>query len=471
VRGVTGPASLEKVEAILRNPAVFALGELIPAGSTERGGRPRTYPNFMVFVYGALCSVWRSARQVEAELAHPLVWTLMRDLVAARFPDDPSRQLPPAPMRRHHFIYMRDRYLIDPAILKAIGDLHRSLAAGQARTTGLLDPEAGGSWTHPSLDRLLHADGKVVTPLFRAKPGATRVDKQTGELIPLRHEPDAALHFEGDGEPAWGTKFVIVAARGADEGTRVVLDLERVEKPGAEASVAMDCFRRLAPLVPGAQGVVYDTALRGIHHQELLRNLGLLPINRVTAADKGARAPRRKDGRRVAKSAHVEDKLVTTPDGHQVSVSLYARDGAIGIARLTDRGQMVFEPLPRFRTHRTRDKGRTYRWYNDYRLPDRLGGGTVTVRLHANAEDRARRFNRTENVRPIPPSDPDFPRLYARRNDAESLNRNLEDTLFLGRSHSLGRLRQQVDLIGYSLLVNGLSVLRHERRGRLPAAA
>jgi hypothetical protein len=73
--------------------------------------------------------------------------------------------------------------------------------------------------------------------------------------------------------------------------------------------------------------------------------------------------------------------------------------------------------------------------------------------------------------RPIPPSDPDFARLYARRNDAESINRNLEDTLFLGRAHSLGRLRQQVDLIGYALLVNGLTVLRHERRGRLPTAA
>jgi hypothetical protein len=132
---------------------------------------------------------------------------------------------------------------------------------------------------------------------------------------------------------------------------------------------------------------------------------------------------------------------------------------------------MVFEPLRRFRTHRTRDKGGTYRWYNDYRLPDRLGGGTVTVRLHGNDEDRTRRFNRTENIRPIPPSDPDFPRLYARRNDAESINRHLEDTLFLGRAHSVGCLRQQVDLIGYALLVNGLTVLRHERRGRLPAAA
>lgn len=54
------PAALEKVEAVLRNPAVYALAELIPDRPTEVGGRPRTYPDFMVFVYAALCSVWRS---------------------------------------------------------------------------------------------------------------------------------------------------------------------------------------------------------------------------------------------------------------------------------------------------------------------------------------------------------------------------------------------------------------------------
>jgi hypothetical protein len=163
--------------------------------------------------------------------------------------------------------------------------------------------------------------------------------------------------------------------------------------------------------------------------------------------------------------------LVKGPDGHPVSVPLYAQDGAIGIGRLTNRGQMVFDrsgaSAPTVRATRAAPTA----GYNDYRLPDRLGGGTVTVRLHGNDEDMTRRFNRTENVRPIPPSDPDFARLYARRNDAESINRNLEDTLFLGRAHSLGRLRQQVDLIGYALLVNGMTVLRHERRGRLPAAA
>ena len=106
----------------------------------------------------------------------------------------------------------------------------------------------------------------------------------------------------------------------------------------------------------------------------------------------------------------VETKTITQPDGAPRKVDLYARGGAIGIGTLAADGELLFVPLPRVRTHRNADKG-GYRWYNDYRLPDHLGGGTITVRLHGNDERReAPKFNRTENIRPIPP---ERPRLHA----------------------------------------------------------
>ncbi len=101
---------------------------------------------------------------------------------------------------------------------------------------------------------------------------------------------------------------------------------------------------------------------------------------------------------------------------------------------------------------------------NEYVLPDRYDNQRITVRLHANPDDTSRKFNRTENVRPIPPSDPDFARLYPRRNDSESINRNLEDTLWIGRAHSIGHARQLLNLLGYALMVNGLALHRHQRR-------
>ncbi len=86
------------------------------------------------------------------------------------------------------------------------------------------------------------------------------------------------------------------------------------------------------------------------------------------------------------------------------------------------------------------------------------------MRLHGNDHDRARRLNRTENLRPIPPGDPDFARLYRRRNDAESINRDLDDTLYLRRAHSLGAARQHLNLLGYALVVNAVALHRHHRR-------
>ena len=80
-----------------------------------------------------------------------------------------------------------------------------------------------------------------------------------------------------------------------------------------------------------------------------------------------------------------------------------------------------------------------------------------------------RKFNRTENVRPIPPEDPDFRGLFRRRNDAESINRALEDTRWLRRAHSLGHRRQLLNLLGYALMINSLAVARHHQPATIAA--
>jgi hypothetical protein len=229
-------------------------------------------------------------------------------------------------------------------------------------------------------------------------------------------------------------------------------------------------FTRLRPLVPGTQAVIYDTALRGVHHQRLLRELGWMTVNRVAAAAGSRKQGGGKNRTRIEKSTYVETKTVTTPTGSR-DVKLFARGGQIGLTELTDTGEITFQPLPRLRTHRTQSQAGTYRWYNDYRLPDDHGAGIVTVRLHGNDEDRQRKFNRTENVRPIPPGDPDFERLYRRRNDAESINRHLDDTLWLRRAHSIGHLRQTLNLLTYALGINALAVHLHRQRHAPPAAA
>ena len=154
----------------------------------------------------------------------------------------------------------------------------------------------------------------------------------------------------------------------------------------------------------------------------------------------------------------------------EVQVRLIAKGGRIGLWEITEAGESVFVPLERVRTHRNEDRRGTYRWYNDYRLPERLGSGIVTVRLHSNDEDKQRKFNRAENVRQIPPGDPDFETLYKRRNDAESINRHLDDTLWLRRAHSVGCRRQLLNLITYAVGVNVMSMHVY-RQGLAPPIA
>jgi hypothetical protein len=452
-----GISALERVEAILASPEIHELAAVVPTPPRDHGGRPRHYPAFMIIVYEALISVFGSARQVEAELAHPTMWRWIRDACRT----STGLDLPATAMRRHHYLYLRNRYLTDPTVLDLLSDVHRRMAAIQAQQIGLLCADGAGSWTNPHLDRVIYGDGKVVTPLYRARPGEVRLDRTTGELRRLRAEPDADLHFEGTGEAVWGTKFVILATRGQTTHSRIILDIDFVADKGGEAATAMSCLERTTPHLPGAQAIVYDTALRGVHHQTILRQLGLMPINRVAAAKASSKKPRRDaKEKRVEKTVFVETKQFARAGKPPARVDLYARAGSIGIGTLTADGELHFTPLPRVRTHRNPSKN-GYRWYNDYRLPDHLGNGTITVRLHANDNDTARKFNRTENVRPIAPDDPGFTELFRRRNDAESINRALEDTLWLRRAHSLGRRRQLMNMIGYALMVNALAAARH----------
>jgi hypothetical protein len=466
-----GISTLERLEALVANPELYALGEAVPEQDTSQGGRPRHYPRYMWVLFDALLSVYGSARRVEAELAHPIVWKALCGWIRDRFPAEPEMWLPDRPMRRHHYLYGRTRYLVADGVLEDLVELHRHHAAEQAREAGLLDPNGSGSWTHPDLGRVLYSDGKVITPLFKAKPGDRRLDRTTGELRDVRFEGDAGLHIEGTGEEAWGLKFVLVATRDTLPNSRYILDTAWVPTAGGEARTATETFKQLAPHVPGAQAIVYDTALRGVHHQTLLRELGILPVNRVTAASGSRKQSATSTKRqRIEKSTFVETKTITTPTGER-TVRLFARGGQIGLSEPTDTGEPTFVPLERIRTHRNADKAGTYRWYNDYRLPVEHGGGGITVRLHGNDDDTRKKFNRTENVRAIPPGDPDFDRLYKRRNDAESINRHLDDTLWLRRAHSIGHRRQHLNLLTYAMCVNSVSNQLHRRRQPTAIAA
>ena len=98
-RGV-GFSALERLEALVSNPALFELADAVPEPDPSVGGRPRLYPVFMWLLFDALLSVYGSGRKVEAELAHPTVWSRLRRHVRDAQPDRSDLWLPRRPMRR-----------------------------------------------------------------------------------------------------------------------------------------------------------------------------------------------------------------------------------------------------------------------------------------------------------------------------------------------------------------------------------
>ncbi|MSW92064.1 MAG: hypothetical protein F2812_10710, partial [Actinobacteria bacterium] len=91
--------------------------------------------------------------------------------------------------------------------------------------------------------------------------------------------------------------------------------------------------------VASSNAATLPNALRGVHHQTILRQLGLIPINRVAAAKASAKKPRRDaKEQRVEKTVFVESKELARTGRPSVRVDLYARAGSIGIGTLTADG-------------------------------------------------------------------------------------------------------------------------------------
>ena len=103
-----------------------------------------------------------------------------------------------------------------------------------------------------------------------------------------------------------------------------------------------------------------------------------------------------------------------------------------------------------------------------YRLPPEYGDSELPLRLTGNEEDQRRGLNRAEHLRATP--DLDFPRLFRRRNNAESLNSGIEDSLYWTRAHSVGAIAQEADLFGFALGLNAPSWHRHRKRDAARAA-
>jgi len=460
VSEVSSISAWDLIEALLADDTIFDMGATIPDPPRHKGGRPRKYPTWAIFFFGALRLKYQSARQVEAELRHPLVWEPLCELVRERFPDQPEMWLPAQPMKAYHWAYGRAQA---ESVAAAIGDVLEHTAATKATEMGLCAGQ--GSWTNPHRNDLIEIDGKIIEAACRgsAQENAERISR--GDPPLKRFDPDASSQKQGDNTYVVGNKFVIASTRGDTVHSRLILSVV-ADVNHREVDHAMAIADRLVGLLPGVAGVVYDAALRGVHIQHLMRDLGILGIAPVVS-----QSGRRGSADRVLKRVAV-DHQVAVKGGMRSAVDVYAEGGAAGIdGQPHADGTRPFVLLELQQVKRVANTDRTFRWYGIYAIPASEGGGTVNLGLVATAGDTARRLNRTENLRAFPPGSQQYEKLYGRRSDAESTNRQIDDGLYLHRANSFGSTRNLVDLYCHAAAVNAIAIARYRASSRPPALA
>lgn len=449
-------ATEELVVALLESPDMAYVAQALPKPNAAARGRPRVQPPWVMLLYGALMSVYRSANRTDLELGAPGVWDRVRILADAR--DLATGASPPT---RDQYRYLRDLVAEDQKRLEDAKQAFRIGASETAVSLGLLVPARRKSWTTPELDDLLYGDGTVVPPLYRSGTGRRR-DPTTGMEVDCRHDPDARTYTTGGGKRAYGLEYVTVLARGREPNQRIVLDYEWVPRQGREAGVLVSCLKRLGPLLPGAVGVIYDGALRGTHIERIQRGLGWLVICPVTAARVDP------NGGRVERSVYF-DTISHVISKKECRHELYCVGGRLVETDVDETGAPVVVGEPILDSIERRGTG-PYRIYGVFTI--KCPSRDLSVRLPAwqQAKDTKRGFSRAEHLRLIPPGSRNYLRIYPRRADAESSNRDLKRTLVDGRAHSLGHVRQEFDLLGWGLMVNAQARLLSLRRGALAAA-
>ncbi len=472
-----GVSRIEYVNALIDNPALYELADLIDGPDPSRGGRPRSYPDWVILFFDCLADVVGSARGAATELAGEdgHLWNHIRRLVEQKFPDRPERHLPPEPLTREAY-NRRRKYVLRS--LEALRVGAREAAAAQALEQGFADPDGPGSPSHPNLDRMLHQDGKVISAPTRYSVGDTRevriTDPTTGEVT-TEHRPrracvDAKLHTTGDKRQIHGSKFHHIDIRGAEDAhDRIIVNVAHVAgvkgERNSEADVMVRETTAVVELLPGIQGTLTDGVTRGAHLDVFQRDLGLVVVSPTPAerVDK-------KTGTRTLKSQPLTDHTFTYPDGSTETVEIHTHGGALAIKALDDHGKVTLQDLKWLRTIRRTNSDGTYRFYVEYEVPDPRGGppGVHREATITGEADRATGFNRSENVRQIPWSSDERPRLYGRRADSEAINRIIEDHLPLKRARSFGAQAQLHNLISHQLVVNSLG--RYRCRKRLPRA-
>ncbi len=447
----------EKLDAIMACPELYESGLLFAEATT----RPLTYPRWVFVLFLLMNDVYLSNRKASSSLNYS-VWRRIRRKAKKR-----GYPLPRKPPSRTWFAKTRERHLTDD-VKRGLDDLLLTMGLSVAQETGLLDAP----------DVILYGDGKVQTPRYSTSPGDMRwvTSVVDGEPVKIRVpvvncDPTAKTHWTGDHKQVHGNKFVMIYLRGGRTHERVTLGVEWVPddkgQHNSEMDLGMGLMRRTLACEQRISDVNWDTAMKGVHRNEVQRDYGVNTHAPITA-----KSVNPKTDKRVEKARHLRFHELTYNDGTTEEVDLWYEGGWVCQRIVLDDGTTALERLTHRGHKRTRNHSGGYRMNVIYDLPCPRGGPPHTIyeRTWNTAEDDACGLNRPENILLSPPGSGEHQRLYGRRSDSETVNNMSDKALDDRKARSLGGPRQALDRWAFAFVTNAICRKKYSRRRQALAA-
>lgn len=392
----------------------------------------------------------------------PKPWRSLRSAVRRHAGRRAAILLPAEAPSRHQYLYAENKLLARGFDL--LQERFEARTVQQALAQGLFPTDIPRNRARPERRQLLAGDATVPKAPSRAERAEIE-DTTTGEIRTHRVDPAARLYHENGEDKKTvvrGTKWFFASARDDGYRQRVILAVQHVAggEYEDEAAIAVRSFARLHAQLPGAMGVVYDGAFRGVHRDTLGRR-GLLVINKRHGSVKPRACVLLRPGRRR----------------HDLGCD----QGRIAERILLDDGTSHPWPVPVIRLEHREGVSKS-RWYHLLRIDRRHGSHThrVPVGITSTPADRARYdpstgkripsdtergFHRAEYLQQIPEATRAHRLVHPYRSDVESLHNQLDQSMWNKRMISHGLDRQKIFMLGFVLARNATSHQVHlERR-------
>ena len=430
------PTRSHQLDALFACPLIHD----IAADVSPVGLRSRRHPVAFHLAFGAMVRLFGSGNRLDAELAHAETW----NQVVERYNRGAVLHLTGVPMDANAPPLLSDtyrhvrRHLTSEDLMETLLDSFTLHSVAIAQSVGLIRLDGRGSRTYPHPSRTIYGDGTVVRPLY-------------GKADHGRQDLDAEEHTRHDGK-IYGNDLVAIATRGPEVGRRVILAVGRVHDRGHEAAEAVRLIRKVHAVAgDGIQAVVYDGAFRGVHHETLMSELGLIVVNKVHAA---TRDEKKRTYRQIPLGSWGH-----TVRGRDCAHTLVVTNGSVHDSTMDDSGRLVLsDPLVRKQIRRyargggSDDRAAGWRFTLGVTVPCPKESFTAWISPHRQLGERGN--GRPDQLRLIPEADSYFQTLYGLRNDSESINSGYKRTLLVDRAAALGWRRQVLDLMSWSLLIN-----------------